>query len=84
MSHVLPHRANVRAARGLLGWSQDRLAAAAGVSKRALGRLEAGTADVRRSTIVAVETALERAGVEFLPSGGGKGAGVRLVAPELP
>lgn len=31
-----------------------------------------------------VENALERAGVEFLPGGGGKGAGGRLAAPDLP
>jgi transcriptional regulator with XRE-family HTH domain len=71
----------IRAARGLLGWSQERLCAAAGVSKRALGRLESGAGDTRRSTIVSVQGALERAGVEFLASGE-KGPGVRLAAPE--
>ena len=70
--------AQIRAARGLLGWSQEGLSKAAGISKRAVVRLETGATDSRRSTIVAVETALERAGIEFLAAEGDKGPGVRF------
>ena len=70
----------VRAARALLGWSQQQLADAAIVSLNAVARLERGEADSRSSTLTAVEKALTQAGIEFL-SGGGRGEGVRLVDP---
>ena len=70
----------IRAARGLLGWSQTELAAAAGLSLPTIKRLErvegdgpAVSADARKS----VQSALEKAGVEFIPENGG-GAGVRM------
>ena len=70
----------IRAARGLLGWSQTQLAEAAGRSLPTIKRLEredgegpAVSDDVRG----AVQKALEKAGVEFIPENGG-GAGVRL------
>ena len=69
-----------RAARALLGWSQQDLADKAIVSLNALTRLERGEVDPRWSTLQAVHKALTEAGVEFL-SGGGKGEGVRLVDP---
>ena len=68
----------VRAARALLGWSQQELADRAVVSLTAVKRLEAGLGDPRVSTVLAVRRALETAGVEFLAPAGGKGAGVRL------
>jgi transcriptional regulator with XRE-family HTH domain len=70
----------IRAARGLLGWSQTQLAEAAGRSLPTIKRLEredgegpAVSEDVRD----AVQKALEKAGVEFIAENGG-GAGVRL------
>jgi transcriptional regulator with XRE-family HTH domain len=70
----------IRAARGLLGWSQTQLAEAAGWSLPTIKRLErehddgaAVSDDVRQ----AVQKALEKGGVEFIPENGG-GAGVRL------
>jgi transcriptional regulator with XRE-family HTH domain len=70
----------IRAARGLLGWSQSQLAEAARRSLPTIKRLEredgegpAVSDDVR----LAVKSALEKAGVEFIPENGG-GAGVRL------
>ena len=67
----------LRAARGLLDWSLDRLADASGVPKRTLIRMESGTTKSRARTASAVRAALEAAGVEFIPENGG-GAGVRL------
>ena len=69
--------AQVRAVRGLLDWTRDKLAAASGVPKRTLVRLEHAGVQSRGSTVAAVREALEEAGVEFIPSNGG-GPGVRL------
>ncbi|CDX39596.1 Helix-turn-helix motif [Mesorhizobium plurifarium] len=71
----------IRAARALLGWSQQELADKAIVSLNALARLESGKVDSRVSTMQAIEAALARAGVEFL-SAGQKGEGVRLLDPQ--
>jgi predicted transcriptional regulator len=71
----------IRAARALLGWSQQQLADKAIVSLNALARLEKGSVDSRVSTLQAVEKTLTKAGVEFL-SAGEKGEGVRLKSPK--
>jgi DNA-binding XRE family transcriptional regulator len=67
----------VRAARGLLAWSQDELSSASGVPKRTIVRMELGEGSPQRRTCSAIRTALEAAGVEFIAENGG-GAGVRL------
>lgn len=69
----------VKAARALLGWSQQELAAAAGVSEPTVKRLEAaeGPLGGRAETIDKLLAALERAGIDFIKENGG-GAGVRL------
>ncbi|MCK1460662.1 helix-turn-helix transcriptional regulator [Bradyrhizobium sp. 2] len=71
----------IKAARSLLGWSQDDLAAHSGVSKPTIGRLESIDSDEpiggRQETGEALVAAMEKAGVEFIPENGG-GAGVRL------
>ncbi|MCE2577287.1 helix-turn-helix domain-containing protein [Komagataeibacter sp. FNDCR1] len=69
--------AQVRAARGLLGWSRDRLVEASGVPKRTIVRFEDEVTAPRKSTISAIRAALEAAGVEFIAENGG-GIGVRL------
>lgn len=71
----------IRAARALLGWSQQELADRAIISLNALNRLERGEVDPRVSTLMAVHKALTGAGVEFL-SAGDKGEGVRLTDPK--
>jgi predicted transcriptional regulator len=71
----------IRAARALLGWSQQQLADKAIVSLNALTRLEKGKVDSRVSTLTAIERALTKAGIEFLPVGD-KGEGVRLRSPK--
>ena len=72
-------RAQLRAARSLLEWSQDQLATASGVSLPTIKRLEPGTGlfSTRVDTLEKLTRALEAAGVEFIPENGG-GAGVRL------
>jgi predicted transcriptional regulator len=68
----------LRAARGLLGWSQSKLAIRAGLSlptvKRVEGDLGPRVSDEARGKL---RRALESAGVEFIDENGG-GPGVRL------
>jgi transcriptional regulator with XRE-family HTH domain len=70
----------IKAARSLLGWSQDDLAERSGVSKPTIGRLESQEGETlggRQETSAALVAALEKAGIEFIQENGG-GAGVRL------
>jgi predicted transcriptional regulator len=69
----------LKAARALLAWSQEELAAAADVSVPTIKRLEAqdGPLGGRDETGTKIRSALESAGVEFIDENGG-GAGVRL------
>ena len=55
----------IRAARALLGWSQQTLADKARLSRTALAELERNGADTRLSTIVKIRSALEAAGIRF-------------------
>lgn len=66
-----------RAARGLLGWTQEQLATAAGIGLSSLLYLEREKRDVSEQLNASIQRALEDAGVEFIPENGG-GAGVRL------
>jgi len=68
--------AQIRAARALIGMTQAELAAMSGVSLPTIKRIETG-ADAKVSTVASLQSALEAAGVEFIPENGG-GAGVRL------
>jgi transcriptional regulator with XRE-family HTH domain len=69
----------IKAARALLDWSQEALAAAAVVSVPTIKRLEAedGVLGGRNETSAKIRSALEAAGVEFIDENGG-GPGVRL------
>lgn len=57
--------AQIRAARGLLNWSQGELAERAGVSKQSVTRIEIGQTDPRFSTMTALNEAIRSAGVEM-------------------
>ena len=65
-------------ARVALSWGVRDLAAAAKVSPNTIARLERGET-LNPRTLGAIRTALEAAGVEFIPENGG-GVGVRLKA----
>ncbi len=75
----------VKAARSLLGWSQGDLADAAGISSPTIKRLEAAGGDLGGlpDTIAAVQKALAKAGILFIPENG-EGEGVRLKKRKLP
>jgi predicted transcriptional regulator len=72
--------AQIRAARAMIGWKQTDLASAAGISEMSIKNIERGTTDPRSSTVQAIQTALEKAGVVFLDEGVNRdgGAGIRL------
>jgi transcriptional regulator with XRE-family HTH domain len=68
----------LRAARGLLGWSQSKLAARAGLSLPTVKRVETDLGPrVSEEARNKLQRALESAGVEFIDENGG-GPGVRL------
>jgi transcriptional regulator with XRE-family HTH domain len=67
----------IRAARGLLGWSQRELAIAADVPVTAIKTVEGGR-DIRVSVMAAIEKALTEAGVLFLDSGDTRDGGPGL------
>jgi len=67
--------AQCRAARGLLKWNQDELAAAAEVSEVTVRNFENERSSPQRATLAMMRQALEAAGVEFT---NGDQPGVRL------
>jgi transcriptional regulator with XRE-family HTH domain len=69
--------AQCRAARGLLGWSQQELADRASIGIVTVRQLEAGKHEPRRATTQVVRQCFEAAGVMFIDNNGG-GVGVRL------
>jgi predicted transcriptional regulator len=71
-------RAQVRAARALLEWTQVDLAASAKIALPTVKRFETGARTPIPIVKAAIVRALEEAGVEFIPARNGKGVGVRL------
>lgn len=73
VTSVLASAAQIRAARSLLGWSQQQLADACGSSRRTIFSFEAGEDGVKESTVRLMQTALEKAGVRFIGAGANEG-----------
>jgi transcriptional regulator with XRE-family HTH domain len=73
------HGRQIRAARALIGWSAQDLANASSVGVATIRRAELKDSETGMTApnSAAIRTALEAAGVEFIPENGG-GAGVRL------
>jgi len=57
--------AQLRAARGLLGWTQDKLCEAAQVSGPTVRNFENGKITPHRATLAMMQQALEKAGIVF-------------------
>jgi ribosome-binding protein aMBF1 (putative translation factor) len=71
--------AKVRGARAILGWSQRDLGLRVSMTQKSIYRMEQGTHDLRRSTVVIVEQVLKAEGIEFEDMPGG---GFKVVVPE--
>lgn len=70
----------IRAARGLLGWSQADLAKTAGVGQMTVKRFEANKGPVSGTiaSLTRIQSALEEAGIHFVPPDEWGSFGVRL------
>lgn len=66
--------AQCRAARGLLGWSQDELAERARTTQRTVSAFEVGETVPKAATVGKLKTVLEAAGIEFVARPGTIGA----------
>lgn len=62
--------AQIRGARGILGWSQGDLGKRAGISATSIGSIEKGHTNPRDGNIENIRRALEDGGIEFLDSDG--------------
>ncbi|WP_225769553.1 helix-turn-helix domain-containing protein [Inquilinus sp. Marseille-Q2685] len=69
-----------RGARAMLGWSQTKLAEEARVARQTIVDFERGARTPFPNNKAAIRSALEAAGIEFIPENGG-GPGVRLKKP---
>jgi transcriptional regulator with XRE-family HTH domain len=69
--------AQCRGARAMLGLDQAALAELALVHRNTIMGFESGRKAPTRNNLLAIQAALERAGLEFIPENGG-GPGVRL------
>ena len=60
--------AQIRAARAAIGWSASDLARQSGLSLRTVSSVEVGDNNdtVRKSSLLALKSALESAGIEFI------------------
>lgn len=62
--------AQIRGARGILGWSQGDLAERTDISATSIGSIENGITQARTSTLEIIQRTFEGAGIEFLASDG--------------
>ena len=70
-------RQQIKAARGMLEWTQGDVAERAGLSLSGYNAIERGDARPRKSNLDAIRRVLEKAGVIFI-DGNADGPGVRL------
>jgi predicted transcriptional regulator len=78
---VLITSGQIRAARMLLGWTQQELAEKSSVSLNACAKLEQEKGDARMSTVMRIKRALEEGGVFFIDATDSHGVGVVLKKP---
>ena len=72
----------IKAARSALNWSADTLAQRAGIASKTVRRIEAtlGLPQTTVATILAIQAALEAAGIEFIGTPD-DGPGIRIRRP---
>ncbi|WP_206078784.1 helix-turn-helix domain-containing protein [Mesorhizobium camelthorni] len=73
----MPTPEQSRAARGLLDWSQTKLAAASNLSESTIRDFEKGRRVPSINNLAAIRAAIEAAGIIFIDQNG-NGPGVRL------
>jgi transcriptional regulator with XRE-family HTH domain len=73
----------IRAARALIGMSQQELAQRSSVGLATIKRIEAVGSEITGTakTLVKIQKALESAGIRFIEEADGAGPGLRLVRP---
>ena len=69
-AHIMLTIEQCRAARGLLGWTQQDLANASGLSKTAINNYEKGHSDIKADSLRAIRNAFEQADIEFQSNNG--------------
>lgn len=62
----------------MLGWSQQKLAAESKVGRTTIFRIERGEDDANNASRAKLQVTLEKNGIEFLPSEGNRGEGIRF------
>jgi transcriptional regulator with XRE-family HTH domain len=80
MNKMLIVPAQIRAARGLLDWSQGKLATAAGLGLSTIRDIEGNKRGNEVGGFTAIVRTLENEGITFLSSEGDNGPGIRLQA----
>lgn len=73
--------AQCRGARAMLGWTQTRLAEAAGVAKATLVDFERDARSPMTQNLAAIRRAIEAAGLVLIEADGG-GRGIRFSTPD--
>lgn len=76
------HPAQLRAARALLDWSRQDLADASGTARETVQYFESRGGNPKRSTLLAWERAIRKAGVVLIEATETEGPGVRLREPQ--
>ncbi len=73
----------IRSARGALGWSASQLGENAGLSLRTIqtAETEGGELKIRKSSLLAMKSVLEAAGIEFIGTPD-DGPGIRIHPPK--
>jgi len=66
---TIPSPTQIKAARALLAWRQSDLAEHSGISEITIKNVERGATDPRVTTMAAIQSAFENAGIEFLENG---------------
>ncbi len=69
-----------KAARALLGWTQQELADRADLTLDTVKRFERAQSDTRGQAMIAMEAALRRGGVTLIPADDREGEGVRIAS----
>jgi transcriptional regulator with XRE-family HTH domain len=74
------YAAQIRAARSLLGWRQEELSKASGIGTATIQRIEKSDGPIGGyvSTLLRIQSAFEKAGIQFLDEDAGGGIGVRF------